>query len=151
MARFKVTGQSAQYLIKLEKLYGETEEMIKKAIQAGAGVVADEIRKNMEGLPTKNDWQERQKQGLKDSFGISPIKKDHGEYNAKIGFEGYNDCKTNQYPNGQPNAMIARSWEKGTSYQQRHPFVELAVDKTLTQAQDAMQKVIDNVTAKIME
>lgn len=162
MAKFEWRPLGAKYLIQLEQLGAKTEEVAGKALYAGANIVADEIRKNMNALKTQKGWPkqgevfsgipEPQKQGLQDSFGISPMKKDDsGNYNVKLGFDGYNEIKTKMYPNGQPNQLVARSVEKGTSFMERQPFVEPAVKKVEKQAEVAMQKVIDEEAAKIMK
>jgi len=91
------------------------------------------------------------KKGLQASYGITPMQRDeNGFYNVKIGFDGYNSIKTKAYPNGQPNQMIARSVESGTSFLQKHPFVAPGVRKSRKAALKKMEEIIDEETKKIM-
>ena len=164
MAKMTIQGID-EYALKLSKLGNKSREIAGKAIYAGAEVVADAIKQNIEGLEAVNDkyniiaykkgekskLSESQKEGLKKSFGITKMQKDNdGFYNVKLGFDGYNDVKTKKYPNGQPNQLIARTAESGSTFMDKTPFVRPAVNQTRKQAQDAIQKVIDEETGKIM-
>ena len=72
----------------------------------------------------------------------------HG-LNTKIGFDGYNDVKTKKYPNGQPNMMIARSINAGTSFRRPYPFVQRCGKNAKLPAEAAMatslQGAIDSI------
>lgn len=164
MARMTVQGID-EYALKLSKLGERSQETAGKAIYAGAEVVADAIKQNIDGLEAVDDkynliaykkgkkskLSESQKKGLIKSFGITKMQKDNdGFYNVKLGFDGYNDVKTKKYPNGQPNQLIARIGESGSSFMNKTPFVRPAVNQTRKKAQDAMQKVIDEETEKVM-
>ena len=86
-----------------------------------------------------------------DGLGFSPVNQDKkGFWNSQIGYEGYNDVKTEKFPQGQPNLLIARAVESGTSFRIKTPFVRPAVQKTRTQAVKAMEKVIDEASDNIM-
>ena len=91
-----------------------------------------------------------QKKGLEDSFGIAPIRNDNGFVNVKLGFDGYNGLKTKRWPNGQPNQMIARSVERGTSWMKANPFMKRALRKARKQAQEAMASRLQSEIQKIM-
>lgn len=164
MAKMTIQGIE-EYALKLSKLGEKSQETAGKAIFAGAEVVADSIKQGLEGLGAvdekynlvaykqgkKSKLSEKQKEGLKKSFGITKMQKDSdGFYNVKLGFDGYNDVKTKKYPNGQPNQLIARIAESGSSFMDRTPFVRPALNQTRKQAQEAMQKVIEEETIKIM-
>ncbi|HCD43857.1 MAG TPA: hypothetical protein DEQ64_09015 [Lachnoclostridium sp.] len=164
MAKMTVKGID-EYALKLSKLGEKTEEIAGKAIYAGAEVVADSIKQNLDGLGTVDDkynliaykqgrkskLSEKQKEGLKKSFGITKMQKDSdGFYNVKLGFDGYNDVKTKKYPNGQPNQLIARIAESGSTFMNKTPFIRTAVNQTRKRAQEAMQKPIEEETIKIM-
>ncbi|MBD5102039.1 MAG: hypothetical protein HDT27_04950 [Subdoligranulum sp.] len=160
MAKFVVKGIE-EYALKVSKLGDQTERVAKKAIYEAAAIITDEIRKNIDGIPVQNGTvpkgemrkgiPEPAKEGLQQSFGITKIDKDReGVYNAKIGFDGYNDIKTKRWPQGQPNQMIARSVESGTSFMAPHPFIAPAVRKTKAAALKKMSEVIDEETKKIM-
>lgn len=137
------------------------EETIEKAVHAGAGVVADVIRASLEALPEDNFARLRpgevfsvispqQKKDLAASFGLSEMKRDkNGFVYTKAGFDGYGRFKTKKYPNGLPNALLARSIEKGSSVRLRRPFVEKSARSATDEAVKAMDEVIENEIKKI--
>lgn len=146
-----------EYLIKLSKLAENGVKVTKEAIYAGADIVTNEIRRELEdnlrdpasvalsggdafGIKnTSNNTGE-----LLEALGIAEIDKDSaGNWNTKIGFDGY-DKK------GVPNQLKARAMESGTSLMRKRPFVRPAVNKTKKKAITAMAEVIDNEIKKIM-
>ena len=92
---------------------------------------------------------DKEKQGLLDGFGVSPMQDDGGYINVKLGFDGYNGVKTKKYPKGQPNALIARVTESGSSYREKTPFIRPAVNASKKQAEQAGQMKIDEKIAAI--
>lgn len=88
---------------------------------------------------------EEQKKGLLDGFGVSRMQDDSGYKNVKLGFDGYNSVKTKKYPNGQPNVLIARVTESGSSYQQKTPFVRPAVNASRKEALEKGREAVDRV------
>ena len=123
-----------------------------------ANIVADAIKANIKEMPVDdtrhaeklNGIRSVQKEGLLYSFGIARLKDDNGFYNVKVGFDGYNKLKTKKYPQGQPNAMIARTFESGNSFTKKQPFIAPAVRATKDIAEAKMAQVIDEETSKIM-
>lgn len=151
-----------EYLDKLSTLAdGLRDEVIGRAVYKGAGLVADAVKSNTESLPVDNRWgtdgdkksgiNTKQKTGLIKSLGITPMRNDDGFLNVKIGFDGYNDLKTKSFPNGQPNQLIARSVERGTSFMKATPFVKRAVSATKKQALDVMGNTVDKEIENIMK
>ena len=124
-----------------------------KAIYAGAKVVADAIKAAISELPEGKGRgtpenplagpSRPQKKGLLAGFGITPMREDNGFLNVKAGFAGYNGVKTKRWPNGQPNAMVARSVERGTSFMRPNPFVKKAVAATRRAAIETMKKSVE--------
>lgn len=141
MARMTV-NLGDDYMRQLEKLADRSEEAIKKAIHAGAGVLTDQIRENLE----ENLAGSEQSTGaLEASLGISPVAQDRdGVWNAKIGFDGYDE-------KGVPNQLKARVMESGSSKVQKRPFIRPAVNAKRREAVEAMQKVIDEEIEKNMK
>lgn len=139
----KITfNMGEDYLKKLKALGDKSEETAAKAIQAGAGIVADQVRENLE---TNLAGSEVSTGALATSLGITPVSIDRdGIINAKIGFDGYDE-------KGVPNQLKARVMESGSSKVKKRPFVRPAVNATKKAAEDAMQKVIDEETEKIMK
>lgn len=158
MARIKFQGLE-EYEKLLSKISSPTatREIAGAAIYAGAEVVADAIKKSIEALPVVEDDLQRhgsarhmlttitkkQKDGLLEGFGITQMREESGYYNVKLGFDGYNKVKTKQYPAGQPNALIARSINSGTSFRAKTQFVDLATKESKPQAEKAMAKAFD--------
>lgn len=162
MARFTFSNVD-NYVAELKKLAdpSTTKEIIGKAIYEGASVVANAVKASIRALPTSegrgtsehpiNGVTRIQKAGLIDGFGVAPMKLENGYYNVKVGFDGYNRQKTKQYPNGQPNQLIARSVEAGTSFRRKHPFVAPAVRKTRKQCEETMARVVDEEIQKLIK
>lgn len=154
-----------EYLAKIAKLEREMKsQVIGPAIYEGAKIVADGIQAGISSIPTvaPNEWATpsdplpgitaKQKAGLHNSFGIAKMQDDGSGYmNVKLGFDGYNDVKTKRWPQGQPNQMIARSVERGTSLLQATPFVKKSVASTRKQAIQTMKDVADEKIEEIMK
>lgn len=140
MARLRFRGL-AEYERQLSQLQRGTDEIAGKAIYAGAETVADAIKQNIQGLPSKTGTT---RQGLLEGFGIAPLQDDYGYLNVKIGFDGYN-------AKGVPNALMARVFESGTSKVPKHPFVRPAINTSRKQAEAKMAAVLDEEIKKIMD
>lgn len=164
MARIRFS-RLEDYELQLSKLTAKTEEIAGKAIYAGAAVITDAIRSSIQGLQAVSDREgviayqrkdpapltETAKQGLLDGLGITPMQDDGGYLNVKVGFDGYNGLRTQKYPNGQPNQLIARSLESGSSIAKKRPFVRPAINASRKQAENAMAKVINQELEKLMD
>lgn len=141
MATIRFDGLDAyvQLLAKVEK---GAPQIMEKAIQAGAGVVMDEIQKGINTLPQKTGITV---QGLSRGLGKAPILNENGFINTRIGWDGYND-------RGVPNHLMANIMEMGTSkIQEKHPFVKPAVNRAKQRAEAKMAEVLDAETEKIMK
>ncbi len=155
-----------EYEMRLSNLEKNSEGLIGKAIYVGAKVVADSVKNKIQSLPAvpessniqayssgeKSHLSVKQKKGLIDSFGITPMQVDSkGFYNVKIGFDGYNEIKTKKYPKGQPNQMIARTLESGSSYMDKIPFMRQAINASRAKAVEEMKQAVDEELKEIME
>lgn len=168
----KMTIDAGQdWIEKIRDLGRQTDAVCARAVQAGAGVVADQIRKNLENLtedshrsPSHPEYYflsenekftgipPEQKKDLLDALGISPVQAtEEGVIYAKIGFEGYGSQPTEKYPRGIPNPMVARAVESGTSFRPKQPFVRPAVNKAKNAALEAMETVIDRAIENTMK
>lgn len=139
----KITFKAGEeFAVKLSRLESGSEAIAKKAIYAGAGIVTDKIRSNLQA----NLAGSTQSTGsLVNSLGITPITRGRdGWINAKVGFDGYDE-------KGVPNQLKARVMESGTSKIKKRPFVRPAVNATKKPAEEAMQRVIDEEIEKIMK
>ena len=151
-----------EYLMKISKLEAALkDEVCGAAIYGAAGIVADEIRSQLKAVPTDEGYgtaseptrgpKAGQKEGLLDALGISSMEEKSGYYDVKIGFDGYNGIKTKRWPNGQPNQMVARSIERGTSWMKANAFVKRAMAATRKRALEFMKHSVDESIRKIME
>lgn len=157
MARIKIYGFK-KYEEQLENLSRTISEIEGHAIYEGAGLVADAVREGIDSIETGGDslWEkkrrEKQKQGLKEGFGIAPLRDDNGFLNVKLGFNGYNSgVTTKKFPNGQPNVMVARVFNSGTSHNKKQPFFDKAVRKMRKPAQEKMKEVFEKEIDEIMK
>ncbi len=156
MAKISFKGDSV-YFEKLQQMerHFMKDSTIEKAVHAGAAVVANKIRSNLEALPEEEFKHLRegeifhgipagQKRDLLDSFGLAPILRDKtGFVSTKAGFDGYGSFPTADYPNGVPNQLVAAATESGSSVRQKMPFVRPAVNAARKEAIDAMEDVVD--------
>lgn len=158
MATFKTQGLD-KYVAQLERLGKKTDTVISEAVYEMAKVVADEVKANLIALPSVPDTEglkafasepqqkipitKAQKWGLVHSFGIASLRNEGGFIHVKIGFDGYNEVKTKTFPNGQPNALIARSIESGSSTREKTPFLRLALAASRKKAIEAARVKFD--------
>lgn len=152
---------SDEFTLKLKNLGKELEKVAKKAVFAGAEIIADQVKQNLVALPEeefrrlKKDEQFKgvpiqQKNDLIKSFGIARMGYDKfGVLNAKLGFDGYGSFKSKKYPQGLPNDLLARSIESGSSVRVKTPFFRKAVAAKKAEAQRRMEEIINEEFNKI--
>ena len=161
MAKITFPGLN-DYELMISKLSKGVDDIAGKAIYAGAGIVADAIKENIKALPIVRGYGTEkdplpggvtapQKAGLIDGLGISPMQNDAGFLNVKIGFDGYNATKTEKYPQGQPNQLVARGVESGTSWKKKSPFIRPAINASKQRAEDEMARILDKEIEKVMK
>ena len=148
-----------EYIHKLDQMHANTEEMIGRSIFPGAAIVTDAIRAGIEGIPEapkryskgmKTGVTASQKAGLLDGLGIAVMRNDGGFLNVKVGMDGYNSTVTKRWPKGQPNALIIRALESGTSFQLRQPVIGPAIRSSRQAAIQKMKEQFDEETRKVM-
>lgn len=159
MAKITFPGLN-DYELMISRLTKNVDSVAGKAIYAGAGIVADAIKENIKDLPIVRGYGTKenplpggvtapQKAGLIDGLGISPMQSDAGFLNVKIGFDGYNATKTDKYPQGQPNQLVARGVESGTSWKEKKPFIRPAINASKSRAEAEMARILDEEIEKI--
>lgn len=161
MARLKVSDGIDNYISQLQNCLGKTEDIIKRSAYEGARVVMDAVKAEAQTIPTHGSTRgstetvvgltPTQKAGVIESLGIAHFREDGNFINVKIGSDGYNTVKTEKYPNGQPNAMLVRALESGTSFRAAYPFVSRAVSKSRSKAIEAMRKQCDEEVKKYIQ
>lgn len=163
MAKWTMEGMS-EYIAYLQSIANVTDEAIGAGVYAMAEVVADKVRDNIQALPTVSNeaniatyrqgysrLSDLEKQGLLEGFGVTPMQDDGGYKNVKLGFDGYNSVKTKKYPQGQPNVLIARVTESGSSYRQKTPFMRTAVNASRKEALEKGREAVDRVLGDISD
>lgn len=162
MATLRMQGLK-EYEEMLGKLDKDTVPMIGRALYEGGKVVADEFRSEIEALPVVapnvrgtsehklTGITSEQKRGLLQGLGIAKMRSRDGVHDIKIGFDGYNSVRTKKYPSGQPNAMIARSVNTGSSFRAATHFADRAARNSKARAEKAMQQQFDKDLKKISD
>ena len=163
MAKLKMVGMEA-YIQQIRTIE-DPAKVCRAAVRAGAGVIADGIRQELVSeTKTISDKQalaayqhkiktycsDSQKKGLLKGLGISKIRVNKGIYEAKVGFDGYNDVKTELWPEGQPNALIAQSVESGRTWMIKQPFVRPTVKRLQNTALEAMKRAADQKLEELL-
>lgn len=139
----------------LEHMDADTEAVLKMAVYDGAHQVFEEVKRQVQNLPTSDqqgkhrDITPAQKQGLIAGLYGSKIQTENDEVCTYIGFTGYNSVRTKKYPNGQPNIMIARSVESGATYMNKRPFISKAKTAARAKALDAMRQTFEREMEKL--
>jgi len=139
MAKIMLRGTD-ELVLKLSRLESGSSEIAKKAIYKGAGIMADQIKSNLQRNLSGSDASTGDLAG---SLGITTMKQsDDGNWNVRIGFDGYDR-------NGVPNQLKARAMESGTSKQRKKPFVRPAISQARERAKQTMQEVIEEEIERI--
>lgn len=152
MARMKVKGFD-KWLDQIGQLESLSRETVGEVINAGSYVIADAVRAEIQAIPVKQQFAKPgqkintitsvQKAGLLDGFGIAPVQDKNGKSNRKVGFEGYNRQRTQQWPGGVPNAVVARSVCSGTSFREKNDFIGRASRRVKRAAEQAMKDTFE--------
>lgn len=156
MPKVTISGLK-EYEKLLDKMSTETVRVLGEGIYAGANILANQIKHGIQGIRTEgpSKWEEerreKQKQALIHSFGIAPLQESNGFMNVKLGFEGYNDIKTPTYPEGQPNAMVARIYNSGASVLSKQEFFDRSVRAVQGQAKKVAAGVIGQKFDEILK
>ena len=159
MATWKFEGMD-EYLAQMKKLYDLSEVHAKRVLYKGAGVAADIVKAAVNEIPVDDDkgtkdmrrgLRKIQKEGLVQSFGITSMRPNGTGFDVKLGFDGYNKLQTKSWPNGQPNAMIARSIESGNSFTPATHFMSKATKKAKLATEMAMKVALDTEIKKIVK
>lgn len=154
MAEITGTETVREYLNLLRGALEKRKQLFTRSIKPGADIVADYCKGKLLDLKTDDTFfkfsqqynhprrgpTKRQKAGLVESMGLAPIQKKPDGWDVKLGFDGYNDIVSERWPKGQPNAMIARSVNKGTSFMVAQPFMDKTVSVTTAKANKAIEE-----------
>lgn len=132
------------FILKISKLEERTDEIIPKVLEAGAEVVYEKVKSNLEAVVGKGTKHESRSTGeLIDSLGVSPALLDkNGNYNVKVGF-------SEPRKDGGTNARIANIIEYGKSGQPPKPFLKPAKSTSrkpcIEKMKSALEKEIEQL------
>ena len=118
-----------------------TDEIIKKALTAGAKIAEKQVRKNLKAVLSGDGSGQ-----LLDALGTSPAKNGGNGWNVRVGFaEPRSDGKT--------NAMVANILEYGSKQhnQAAKPFMKPAADSTKSAAKAEIKRVFDQEANKYLK
>lgn len=139
MAKVEFLGLDT-YREQLVSIGQDADKICKASLYDGANVLATAVQREIDTL-TKLDPRDRK--GLHDGLGIARFWTKDGTILTKIGWSGYNGWKTKRWPNGKPNAMIARAQIRGTSWIVPNKFTSRAVKKARDPAIAAIRARLD--------
>lgn len=143
MATITFKGLEA-YQKQMERLGRDYPKVVNAALYEGAKVVADAVRAEIDGLKgSHRHVTDAEIKGLKEGLGIAHFWNENGKTMTKIGFEGYNSYRTKNYPMGHPNALVARSIVRGTSWIAPDRFTDRAAKKARKDAIAAIQERLE--------
>lgn len=131
-----------------EITFRQTKNIVGKSIYPGAAIMLQEAEQATANIITDSSHtkgmrkgpSEKQKQGLIESLGVAPIRKDDWGYNVKIGYDGYNGLPSKRSAKGQANILIARSVESGTSFMYPQHFMQRATERARQRVEEAIEK-----------
>lgn len=133
------------YAEDLAKIGRDLPKMMNTALYDGAKVLADEVQKEIDTL---RELEPIQRQGLHDGMGVAKFWTENSQTVTRIGFDGYNKKITKRWPRGQPNAMIARSVIRGTSWMRPNRFTNRAAKNVRRKCVEVMAARFDSECAK---
>ena len=152
MAKLEIVGFD-EWLIRLERLTDSTDEVCERALMEAAEIVKEKYKASTASIPTDEKWgtqkkpkrgiRATEKQGLLNSLGIAPIKKDRaGGMDTKVGYHKYNK-------EGKANQMIARAANSGTSFMKKSGFIDKANRASKPLAEAKIKEVIESEINKL--
>lgn len=141
----KVTVKLPDDLLKkLSSLGSKTDQIARKALEAGGEVILKKTKANLISVIGKDIKYESRSTGqLISALGLSPVKVDkNGNYNIKLGFDEYRR-------DGTSNAAIANIIEYGKHGQPAKPFLTPAKRQSNKEVNETMKRVIEEEIKKL--
>lgn len=139
MAKITFEGLD-EYMKEFDGMLKRVPSIVNASLYDGAGIVADAVQAEIKDL---TELTPEARKGLSEGLGVAHFWQENGATVTKIGFEGYNSKRTKRWPRGQPNAMIALSLIRGTSWMRANRFVQRATKKARQGCVEAMKKRLD--------
>lgn len=143
---FKIEFQGLEeYQKQLDEIREHVPKVVNASLYDGAAVLANAVQEEINGL---KELTPEARNGLHEGLGVAHFWHEGDTVVTKIGWEGYNSKKTKRWPKGQPNAMIARSLIRGTSWQTANRFTQRAAKRVRQKCVDAMKNRFDKELQK---
>ena len=132
------------FLLKLSQLGDNTDHILGFVLQAGANVVQEKVKANLESVIGKNNKTESHSTGeLVSSLGVTrPLQDREGNFNVKVGF-------SEPRSDGNSNAKIASVLEYGKHNQPAKPFMKPAKSASQTPCIEAMKEALAREVEKL--
>ena len=132
-----------EFLRKLSTLGERTDEVAKKALEAGGEIILARTRANLISVIGKDlKYKSKSTGQLVSALGLSPVRIDrNGNYNIKIGFDEYRR-------DGSSNAGVANIIEYGKHGQPAKPFLTPAKKQVGNQALEKMKQIVEEELTK---
>ncbi|GHU70030.1 hypothetical protein FACS1894184_14910 [Clostridia bacterium] len=122
---------------KLEGLGERVDEIVEKALKAGAGVVHSAVASRLSSSIGRTKYPSRSMGALQSALGVSPVKAGRdGSVDIRVGFA------ENRHDGG-VNAKLASILEHGKSGQPARPFMKPAKSASNAAAESAMKAVVE--------
>ena len=124
-----------------------TDEIIEKALTAGAKIAEAQVKKNLRAVIGKDTKKPSKSTGqLLSAIGVSPVKASKGGWNIRVGF-------AEPRKNGKANAAVANTLEYGSKKhnQPPRPFMKPALDATKAASKDEIKRVFDEEATKYLK
>jgi len=156
MAKMAITGLE-DFSSLLQSLGTMATPIAKMAMYDGAAILIEYLKQEIRAIPEEEGYMlpgrkrqvvtARDKEALITHVGIARMREQGGKVRVTIGFDGYTEYITKQYPQGVPVSLLARSIVKGTSVRGKDDFVRRAVQRAQTAVQQAMILDVQNFIA----
>lgn len=126
----------------------DAAEVMAAGLKAAAQTLPTEPRNTRSTTrPRLQTLSPEQKRGLVNNVTVRKFKRKNGTIETTVTFGGYNDFKTEKWPKGQPNLMIAASVVQGTSVHSKYDFIK----KAEKEYKRAVENEIKTKAAQYME
>jgi HK97 gp10 family phage protein len=126
-----------EFTEKITRLGERTDEVISRALEAGAEVVYAKVKANLQAAIGKDTKYESRSTGeLVSALGVSPVRVNRkGNHDTKVGF-------SEPRSDGSSNAKIANILEHGSSTQPARPFLKPARSSSRKECVEAIKTVL---------
>ena len=163
MGRMTVTGLD-DFSARIGKLGSASAGMIRQSMYDGAAQMKAAYEAEILALPAAEHHPLKEgelmtgitdtnRQDLLNGLYVRKFATEGGQHYTVIGFNGYGspETATKRYPNGLPNALLARSINSGSSVRRKNRFAARAKTRSQEAAKAAMAETFSRLTDEIMK